>query len=54
MVRKHHWLNGPEFEITLGDREGLSSRHESPWGCEESDFATENKCLTNCDLVSVS
>ena len=25
MVRQHHWLNGPEFEQTLGDSEGQKS-----------------------------
>ena len=34
----HHWLNGHEFEQTLGDSEGLGSlAHSSPWGCEELD-----------------
>ena len=32
MVRCHHWLNGHEFEQTLGDSEGQGSlEHCSPW-----------------------
>ena len=31
-VRQHHWLNGPEFEQTLGDSGGQRSlEHCSPW-----------------------
>ena len=34
----HHWLDGCEFEKTLGDSEGQRSLACcSPWGCEESD-----------------
>ena len=34
----HHWLNGHEFEQTLGDSEGQRSLACcSPWGCKESD-----------------
>ena len=33
MVRQHHWLNGHEFEQTLGEREGQRSLECcSPWG----------------------
>ena len=33
MVRWHHWLNGQEFEQTLGDSEGQGSLACcSPWG----------------------
>ena len=33
MVREHHWLNGHEFEQTLGDSEGQRGlAHCSPWG----------------------
>ena len=33
MVRWHHWLNGQEFEQTLGDSEGQESLACcSPWG----------------------
>ena len=30
----YHWLNGHEFEQTLGDSEGLGS----PWGCKKSNM----------------
>ena len=37
-VRWHHWLNGYEFEPTLGDSEGQGSLEcWSPWGYKESD-----------------
>ena len=37
MVVWHHWLNGQEFELTLGDSEGEGSLACcSPWGCKES------------------
>ena len=32
MIGWHHWLNGHEFEQTLGDGEG-----QHLWGCTESD-----------------
>ena len=36
MVRWYHWLNGHEFEQTLGDGEGQRSLVCcSPWGLEE-------------------
>jgi len=38
MVGWHHWLNGHEFEQTLGDSEGWGSLARcSPWGLKESD-----------------
>jgi len=38
MVGWHHWLNGHEFEQTLGDSEGQGSLACcSPWGSKESD-----------------
>ena len=38
MVGWHHWLNGHEFEQTLGDSEGQGSLVCcSPWGCKELD-----------------
>ena len=41
MVGWHHWLNGHEFEQTLGDSEEQESLACcSPWGHKESD-ATE-------------
>ena len=37
MVGWHHWLNGLEFEYTLGDSEGLGKLICcSPWGHKES------------------
>ena len=39
MVREHHQLNGHEFELTLGDSEGLGSLVCcTPQGCKESDM----------------
>ena len=39
MVGWHHWLNGYEFEQTLGDGEGQGSlARYSPWGCKELDM----------------
>ena len=36
MVGWYHWLNGYEFEQTLGDSEGQGSlAYCSPWGCKE-------------------
>ena len=44
MVGWHHWLNGPEFEQTLGDREGQGSLACcSPWGHKESDTTQQLK-----------
>ena len=38
MVREHHWINGHEFEQTLGDCEGQGSLVcYSPWGHKETD-----------------
>ena len=40
MVRKHHQLNGHEFEQTLGDSGGHRSLACcSPWSCKESGMA---------------
>ena len=37
MVGWHHWLNGHDFEQTLGDSERQGSLVcDSPWGCKES------------------
>ena len=39
MIGWHHWLNGHEFEQTLGDSEGQGSLVCcSPWGRKESDM----------------
>ena len=47
MVGCHHWLNGYEFEQTLGDGEGLGSLAcWSPWGRKELDsLVTEQQHL---------
>ena len=38
MVAWHHWLNGHEFEYTLGVGDGQGGLAcWSPWGCKESD-----------------
>ena len=38
MVGWHHWLNGLEFEYTLGVGDGQGGLECcSPWGCKESD-----------------
>ena len=40
MVRWHRWVNGPEFEQTLGYSEGQGSLARCcPWGHKESDTA---------------
>ena len=45
MVRQHHWLNGHEFEQTLGHSEGQGSLVCcSPWGHEESDTTEWLNC----------
>ena len=42
MVGWHHWLNGLEFEQTLGDGEGHRSLTcDSPWGHKESDMTEQ-------------
>ena len=42
MVRWHHWLNGQEFEQTLGVGDGQGGLVCcSPWGCKESDMTGE-------------
>ena len=39
MVKWHHWLNGHEFEKTLGDGEGQGGlAHCSPWSRKELDM----------------
>ena len=40
----HHWVNGHEFEQTLGDREGQGSLARcSPWGHKEPDMNKQLK-----------
>ena len=52
IVGCHHWLNGHEFDLTLGVGEGQGSMvHCSPWGCKELDM-TER--LNWCTLFSDS
>ena len=51
MVGWHCWLNGHEFEQTLGDSEGLGSLAcSSPWGCEKLDTTEQ---LSNKKVVLV-
>ena len=50
VVGWHHWLNGHEFEQTLGDGEGQGSLVcYSLWGCKESD-TTDWTARINCFL----
>ena len=55
MVGWHHWLNGHEFEQTLGDGERQGSLACcSPWGYKESDMAerlNHNKWESNRHLL---
>ena len=56
MVRWHHWLNGHEFEQTLGNSEGQGSLACcSLWGCKESDMTewlNNNLCSSWCMLAN--
>ena len=50
MVRWHHWLNGHEFEQSLGDSEGQGSLMCcSPWDLKELDMTwwLNNKIMSN-------
>ena len=48
IVGWHHWLNGHEFERTLGDSEGQGSRMCcSPWGHKELDTTEQLNWLKN-------
>ena len=45
-VRRHHWLNGPEFEQAPADSEGQGSLASySPWGSQRAgqDWGTEQQ-----------
>ena len=45
MGRWHHWLNGHEFEWTLGVGDGQGGLACcSPWGCKESDTTERLNC----------
>ena len=52
MVGWHHWLNGCEFEQTMGDSEGQGSLACcSPWACKESDTTKLlNNTTTQCKI----
>ena len=55
MVGWHHWLNGHEFEQTLGDGEGEGSLACcSPWGCKESDTTEQLNWAEIHHLVQAS
>ena len=58
LVGWHHWLNGHEFEQTLGDSEGQRSLACcSPWGCKESDtteWLNWTGQLSTCGVYSMS
>ena len=57
MVGWHHWLNGHEFEQTLGDREGQGSLECcSPWGWSQRaghEWATEQQQqhINQCQIL---
>ena len=53
MAGWHHWLNGPEFERTLGDseRQGILMCC-SPQGCEESDTTSGLNSNKQCSKSS--
>ena len=56
IVGWHHWLNGHEFEQTLGDGDGQGSLVCcSPWGHKESDMTEwlSNNNLSLCWLVTL-
>ena len=45
VVGWYHWLNGPDFEQTLGDSEGQGSLACcSPWGCKELNTTERLNC----------
>ena len=44
MVGWHHWLDGHEFEWTLGVGDG----QDSPWGCKESDMTDQLNWTEPC------
>ena len=59
MVGWPHWLNGHEFEQTLGDGGQGSLACRSPWGHKESDLTAAaakslQSCLTLCDPIDGS
>ena len=59
MVGWHHWMNGHEFEQTLGDSEGQGSLECcSPCGCKESDTTewlnNNSSCLVWAATVKMS
>ena len=60
MVGWHHWLNGHEFEQTLGDGEGQGSLSLlSSWSCKESDTTewlsnNKNEIVVNKVLTLVN
>ena len=50
MVGWHHWLNGHEFEQTLGDSEGQGSlAYFSPWGCKVLDMTEQHQQFLDRD-----
>ena len=52
MAGWHHWLNGHEFEWTLGDGDGQGSLACcSPWGCDESDMTEGLNWTDLCILL---
>ena len=51
MAGWHHWLDGHEFERTLGNSEGQGCLAcYRPWGCKESDRTEQNWATTTGKL----
>ena len=52
MVGWHHWLNGQEFEWTLGVDDGQGGlAYCSPWGRQESDMTERLNWLTEYNII---
>ena len=50
MVRRHHQLNGHEFQQILGDSGGQRSLARcKPWGCKQSDLTQQLNTTTNAE-----
>ena len=54
MVGWHHWLNGHEFEQTLGDSEGQGSLVCcSPWSCKQLDMTKQLNNQTHTHIYFI-
>ena len=55
MAGRHHWLNGHEFEQTLGDSEGQGSLTCcSPWGHKETRLSDWTKAIITKNSSDIS